>query len=308
MIGKINKYTPYNPILVGMSSTLSLNSQINTIAHNTCRILWVSTGSCTVNVQNEHHQLIGSRMLLFHSNTSYFIEKENEEFFCNYIDIGFEKGSAYDFSTVNLSNSYPNFLSFMQSATTCYEFRDTNAIIATTFSSLQAYTKLPHHQRKNYISLSLMFMIAYISSNIWNEDRKTAHYNRHVRSAIKFIYENYMESINAQIIADSIGIHVGHLHRIFIAETGTHICKFITDARIDKAKDLLMRTDLSLTCVAERCGFSSLQYFYRVFKNETGKTPKLFRSSYATTSDHESALPYYIDNIDMDHPPTMRIK
>lgn len=53
--------------------------------------------------------------------------------------------------------------------------------------------------------------------------------------------------------------------------------KFITSVRIEKAKKLLSYPFITLSECASQCGFSSVQYFVRVFKETTGITPSRFR-------------------------------
>ena len=97
-------------------------------------------------------------------------------------------------------------------------------------------------------------------------------------------------------VAAAAGVHVGHLHRIFPAETGRRIGEYLTDLRMDKAKSLLMRTDLPSSRVATLSGVSSLPYFSRLFKQKTGMTPLEFRRSYAVTSlTREDMLTNYDD-------------
>jgi AraC-like DNA-binding protein len=52
---------------------------------------------------------------------------------------------------------------------------------------------------------------------------------------------------------------------------------YILKTRIILAQDMLSKEKLSVAEISERCGFSSISYFCRVFKNETGKTPLEYR-------------------------------
>lgn len=75
------------------------------------------------------------------------------------------------------------------------------------------------------------------------------------------------------------------LERRFRACTGRTLKQEMTRVRIDQARMLLTRGEIPIKRVARLCGFGSLHYFSRVFKNETGTTPARFRSktrSYAT--------------------------
>lgn len=55
--------------------------------------------------------------------------------------------------------------------------------------------------------------------------------------------------------------------------------KYITSVRIEKAKKLLSYPFITPSECASQCGFSSVQYFVRVFKETTGTTPAQFKKS-----------------------------
>jgi AraC-like DNA-binding protein len=54
------------------------------------------------------------------------------------------------------------------------------------------------------------------------------------------------------------------------------IISYLTDLRIENAKDLLRRREYSISAVAEKTGFASVHYFSSVFKNHTGMTPRQY--------------------------------
>lgn len=83
---------------------------------------------------------------------------------------------------------------------------------------------------------------------------------------------------------------MGHLHRIFPEETGMRIGEYLTHLRIEKAKSLLMHTDIPNSSIATRIGISSQQYFCRMFKKETGLSPQEYRKSYALTCLYDPAV------------------
>ena len=108
-----------------------------------------------------------------------------------------------------------------------------------------------------------------------------------MRKALDYIEANYMVSISTEDIARAAGVHVGHLHRIFPEETGMTIGEYLTHLRIEKAKSLLMHTDIPNASIAARTGISSQQYFCRLFKKETGMSPQEYRKSYALTCGYD---------------------
>ena len=67
------------------------------------------------------------------------------------------------------------------------------------------------------------------------------------------------------------------LYRYLKNTTGLTLKDLINTARIEKSKLLLRESDKLVAVIADECGFSNEVTFYRVFKKETGRTPKEFR-------------------------------
>ena len=65
---------------------------------------------------------------------------------------------------------------------------------------------------------------------------------------------------------------------MFKKETGISLKQYITDFRIDKAKELLSRADARISDVATEVGFDNFSYFSTVFKKTTGLTPNEYHT------------------------------
>jgi YesN/AraC family two-component response regulator len=66
------------------------------------------------------------------------------------------------------------------------------------------------------------------------------------------------------------------LSKVFKDITGWNFIDYLTNIRIEKAKDLLMETDMKINCIAEKIGYKH-SYFNRLFKKHEGVTPSHFR-------------------------------
>ena len=80
-------------------------------------------------------------------------------------------------------------------------------------------------------------------------------------------------------LARAQNISRGYLATIFKQETGKTISEFVRERRIKHAKHLLAGTKLQIQTVAAQCGIMDLQYFSKIFKSMTGKTPKEYREA-----------------------------
>ncbi len=70
------------------------------------------------------------------------------------------------------------------------------------------------------------------------------------------------------------------LQRLFRKELGQTILDAITAVRMQRVKQLLAETDLSLTDIADRAGFSYVEYLSTSFRRETGESPSSYRRKF----------------------------
>ena len=95
--------------------------------------------------------------------------------------------------------------------------------------------------------------------------------------ALRFIREEAFHKIQVEDVARHAGVGRRSLERKFKDLVGKSIDQSIRQTRLDRARILLRESRLSLDDIADRCGFSSTDYFSKVFKAHTGQTPATFR-------------------------------
>jgi len=100
------------------------------------------------------------------------------------------------------------------------------------------------------------------------------------REALCYIHAHYTEAISLKEIADCIGVVPSYLSRVFRQETGSSIVKYINALRIEKAKELLSRTDARVKEIAVDVGIPNDKYMLRLFREHTGISPQEYRAKY----------------------------
>ncbi len=257
------------------------------------RLLCASSGHCEVVLSEQTVHLIGTRMLLFKGCVSYKIASPTEDVLLAQLDFGVDEGGFFGCSLGDLSVSYGDYRRLCAQPDGALVFHDSFALVLTTLRSLQAYAHFEAQERRVYTASALAYLMLVIATALGEDGNKIRRYNKHVRSAVQYIHDNYMLSITTDDIASHVGIHAGHLHRLFLAETECSIGKYLTRLRMGKAKTLLMRTDIPMADIACLVGISTQQYFCRVFKQQVGMTPQSFRKSYNVTCDYKIAQQHY---------------
>lgn len=118
-------------------------------------------------------------------------------------------------------------------------------------------------------------MLETISFDLINKDKKDV--NTYVLMAKEYVKENYQERITLEDISNRLFLHQAYFSAIFKKETGQNFIDYVNHVRVDKAVQLLRNTDYKIKVISDMVGFQSHSYFNKVFKNETGVTPVVFR-------------------------------
>ncbi|GHH97846.1 response regulator [Neobacillus kokaensis] len=118
-------------------------------------------------------------------------------------------------------------------------------------------------------------MLEAISFDLLNKDERDL--NRYVQMAKEYVKENYQERITLEDISQRLFLHQAYFSAIFKKETGQNFIDYINKVRVEKAAQLLRKTDYKIKVISDMVGFQSHSYFNKVFKNETGVTPVVFR-------------------------------
>lgn len=92
-----------------------------------------------------------------------------------------------------------------------------------------------------------------------------------------FIEKNYMTHLSLNILAKESKYGKFELCRIFKKITGSTIVEYINYLRIKKSEELLLQNEKNVTEIGMECGFSSVQYFNKVFKDHVGCSPSNYR-------------------------------
>ena len=93
----------------------------------------------------------------------------------------------------------------------------------------------------------------------------------------KYIQEHYDQVLSLDILAEKVYLTPHYLSSIFIQEKGIGINKYLKNVRMEKARQMLMETNMKISEISQRVGYSSLSYFCRSFRNEYGLTPDQYR-------------------------------
>lgn len=103
--------------------------------------------------------------------------------------------------------------------------------------------------------------------------------DRIIRQAKEYIKSNYNDNISLDDIAAHVFLHSNYFSSLFKAKTGTTYRHYLRNFRIEKAKQLMLETDMRVYEIAQAVGYNDSAHFVRAFKEITGISPSEFKKS-----------------------------
>ena len=149
-----------------------------------------------------------------------------------------------------------------------------SASFALRIEQLPSLTQTPHLMRDMFRTYCRLV-----------RKHATNKYSPVVEKTILLIDSDLSAALSLQSLSAVQGISPPYLSTVFKKETGTTVSSYIRDRRIKHAIHLLSTTHLQIQTVALHCGIMDVQYFSKIFKRHTGKTPKEYREDIKQTQN-----------------------
>ncbi|WP_256975790.1 AraC family transcriptional regulator [Paenibacillus sp. MY03] len=157
--------------------------------------------------------------------------------------------------------------------------------IPPLLNSFEGIMKLMKH-RGQIVQMRQRILFLEILTQIISDLRSqavTGHTNTMIESTIDYMVNHYAENMTVEELAAMAGMSSSHYSRLFKKYVSASPIHYLTQLRMDRAKELLILSDYKLKAVAQSIGYEDELYFSRLFKKFTGQSP----SQYAKT--HKAA-------------------
>lgn len=102
-----------------------------------------------------------------------------------------------------------------------------------------------------------------------------------IRQAKQYIQQNYAQPITLEEISGIVGFNASYFSALFKKESGQNFLEYLSEVRMNQAKELLKETKLSVAKICKQVGYSDLKHFTQSFKKLTGLKPNEFRKLYS---------------------------
>lgn len=101
-----------------------------------------------------------------------------------------------------------------------------------------------------------------------------------MKAVIDYIERNLKRGISLEDVANHVNISTYYLSKIFKKEMGVNFITYVTDRKMDMAKEMLVNTDIPVLNIALDLAYNEANYFSKAFKKKTGLTPSEYREKY----------------------------
>ena len=102
--------------------------------------------------------------------------------------------------------------------------------------------------------------------------------NQHISEALRLMEDSTHGILSTAEIASQLSITPRQLERLFSRYLKCSPKKYATRLRLNRARNLLLQTEISITEIAQACGFGSASHFSRVYREHFGVSPSFQRA------------------------------
>lgn len=113
--------------------------------------------------------------------------------------------------------------------------------------------------------------------NLSREMNVGSHTGVVIEQAKKYIDDKYQEDLSLNDVSRYCNVSIYYMSRLFKEKLGENYSAYLTRVRMEAAKEMIRKYDYPLKTLADKCGFRSVGYFCRVFKQYTGVTVGEFK-------------------------------
>lgn len=149
-------------------------------------------------------------------------------------------------------------------------------LLGANYSSLTELAAINHEEA---LARWVVDMLNRIMDSI--EINSSTSSSNDIEMAIDFIQKNHGRHITREEAAEQAGMSESHFARLLKDKTGLSFTDMLNRVRLDKAAELLRKTDMGIMQIAMETGFADQSYFTRVFRKNFKLTPGQYRKKHS---------------------------
>ena len=108
----------------------------------------------------------------------------------------------------------------------------------------------------------------------------TLPHSRRINKIVQFVEKNYHHKISLEDVGELVGMSASSVSRFFKQRTRHNFWDYINGFRIDRAAQMMIETEHTISEISYACGFNNISNFNRVFRERIGTTPSDYRNKF----------------------------
>ncbi|WP_219834134.1 response regulator [Paenibacillus sp. R14(2021)] len=110
-----------------------------------------------------------------------------------------------------------------------------------------------------------------------------------IHTCLSWIQEHYREDLTLEMAAEKFHFNASYFSTLMKSRTGRSFSDHIAEARMRRAKALLMSGQHKIYEISEQCGYRDTKYFTRIFKKQVGLSPEAYKRMAHAQAGNEDA-------------------
>jgi AraC family transcriptional regulator len=221
---------------------------------------------------HDYDMLTGDTALIPANVTHYAVNKEECEGLFLALDPQFVSQIAYETVDPDSIELVPTFI-------------QSDPLIYNLGLALQSELKSDRFGCRPYVDSLTTALAAHIVRKYSTRQLKLPHYSGglsrySLRQALNYINDNLHQDLKIANISELLGMSPYYFCRLFTQSMGISPHQYITQCRLERAKLLLKKTNLSIIEITAEVGFSSQSHFITLFKKQLGTTPLQYKKDF----------------------------
>lgn len=108
----------------------------------------------------------------------------------------------------------------------------------------------------------------------------TLPHSRRINKIVQFVEKNYHHKISLEDVGELVGMSASSVSRFFKQRTRHNFWDYLNGFRIDRAAQMMIETEHTISEISYACGFNNISNFNRVFRKRIGTTPSDYRNKF----------------------------
>ena len=246
--------------------------------HDAVECIYVNKGSLRIYINGTEERLSVGDFVVFHSLCihSMYTEEYDEN---DYYVMKLSTKLLYDYSPGEIVGKFAlKFTSYSPKLKNIWrkdEIEGTDIEYGLKRLIEEYERNTPLHDM-TVILLGLLVLGGIYNGSFTDEDTSSGK-SDFIFDSIVYINRYLDSDITEEGIAREFGVSPGHFSREFKRVTGKTFKEYLMNTRMDHAEHLIIGTDLQISEIAARCGYTNVSYFISLYKRRTGSTPHKIR-------------------------------